>query len=90
MAGPTPSRLGLFPGVHDRARGDADILRRPRFHVVRFRLGCPQTPDNMTSTDTSYVEVQFLDATTNIIAPLGDCTSPHHDHGIAGGHLGPV
>jgi hypothetical protein len=34
-----------------------------------------QTPDNMTSTDTSYLEVQFLDATTNIIAPLGDCKS---------------
>jgi hypothetical protein len=34
-----------------------------------------QTPDNMTSTETSFIEVQFLDASTNVIAPLGDCKS---------------
>jgi hypothetical protein len=35
-----------------------------------------QTPDNMTSTETSYIEVQFLDATTNLITLVGDCLSP--------------
>jgi len=37
-----------------------------------------QTPDNMTSTETSYIEVQFLDATTNIVTTSfeSDCTSP--------------
>ena len=35
-----------------------------------------QTPDNMTSTETSYIEVQFLEATTNLVAPADDCTSP--------------
>jgi Immunoglobulin domain len=34
-----------------------------------------QSPDNMTSTETSYIELMFLDATTNYNTPLGDYTS---------------
>jgi Immunoglobulin domain/Immunoglobulin I-set domain len=34
-----------------------------------------QTPDNMTAAETSYIEVQFLDATTNVILGF-DNTSP--------------
>ncbi len=34
-----------------------------------------EAPDNMTAAETSYIEVQFLDANTNVIGPLGDCLS---------------
>ena len=46
-----------------------------------------QSPDNMTSTETSYIEVIFLDATTNSVGPASDCTSAEYDRHFTGQHL---